>query len=45
MNPGSDVGKKELPANIKLKFTSFYIEDISKKSDLIDFVKGVLKGI
>jgi len=28
MNPGSDVGKKELPENIKSKFTEIFVHDI-----------------
>jgi midasin (ATPase involved in ribosome maturation) len=28
MNPGSDVGKKELPFNIRNKFTELFIAEI-----------------
>ena len=34
MNPGSDIGKKELPENIRVKFTELYIEDINNKNDI-----------
>ena len=39
MNPGKDVGKKELPENIRAKFTEFYIEDINQKTDLTVFIE------
>ena len=35
MNPGSDVGKKELPQNIREKFTELWVPDISDSSDLL----------
>jgi len=31
MNPGKDIGKKELPENVRAKFTDFVIDDISEK--------------
>jgi midasin (ATPase involved in ribosome maturation) len=34
MNPGSDIGKKELPVNFRSKFSEIYIEDLSNKLDL-----------
>ena len=39
MNPGKDVGKKELPENVRAKFTDFVIEDIREKDDLFVFVE------
>lgn len=39
MNPGKDIGKKELPENIKAKFTEFIIPDIQEKHDLYIFVQ------
>jgi midasin len=38
MNPGSDIGKKELPENIRLKFTEIFVTDIEEKSDLVHLV-------
>jgi midasin (ATPase involved in ribosome maturation) len=31
MNPGSDIGKKELPENVRLKFTEIFVTDIEEK--------------
>jgi midasin len=42
MNPGSDFGKKELPVNVKRKFTSIYLEEMTDLGDLNVFVKGIL---
>lgn len=39
MNPGKDIGKKELPENIRAKFTEFFIEDIEQKQDLLIFIE------
>lgn len=39
MNPGSDIGKKELPENIRVKFIEFYIKDLEERADL--FVSGI----
>jgi midasin len=35
MNPGSDIGKKELPENIRLKFTEIFVHDLVEKNDLM----------
>jgi len=35
MNPGSDIGKKELPENVRLKFTELFIPDITDERDLL----------
>lgn len=45
MNPGSDVGKKELPQNIKAKFTVLNLDEMNQRNDLIDFVKGMKVNI
>lgn len=34
MNPGMDVGKKELPPNIRGKFTEIFVQDQMSKVDL-----------
>ncbi len=34
MNPGSDIGKKNLPLNIKSKFIETYVEDLLDPYDL-----------
>ena len=34
MNPGSDIGKKNLPLNIKSKFIETYVEDLIDQLDL-----------
>ena len=34
MNPGHDIGKKELPFNIRSKFTEIFVHDISNRGDL-----------
>lgn len=41
MNPGSDVGKKELPANIKSKFTIHHIPEMTNMNDLVIFIRGI----
>lgn len=38
MNPGSDIGKKELPENIRLKFSEIFVSDIEERCDLLDLV-------
>jgi midasin len=40
MNPGSDVGKKELPANIKNKFTALRLDEMTNLADVVVFVQG-----
>ena len=35
MNPGTDIGKKELPPNVRSKFTEIYVHEISEKNDLM----------
>lgn len=42
MNPGTDIGKKELPINVKSKFSVTTIHELTDKNDLIDFVKGLI---
>ena len=35
MNPGGDIGKKELPLNIRSKFTEIFVHDITEKKDIL----------
>lgn len=42
MNPGSDIGKKELPENLRLKFTEVFVTDIEEKQDLMHLVSEKL---
>lgn len=39
MNPGSDIGKKELPENVRLKFTELFIPDITDERFIVDRVR------
>jgi midasin len=45
MNPGSDVGKKELPPNIRKKFTTINIHEMEDHGDIANFIGGLLKGV
>lgn len=38
MNPGQEVGKKELPENVRAKFTELFVTDIGRREDLLEFV-------
>jgi midasin len=42
MNPGNEIGKKELPENIRGKFTEIYIHDIKERDDIYNLVKKKL---
>ncbi len=42
MNPGTDIGKKELPENLRAKFTEFFINDLEDRVDLLALVEKVL---
>jgi midasin len=42
MNPGSDIGKKELPPNIRAKFSEIFVEDLTNKVDLEQIVQKKL---
>ena len=45
MNPGSDIGKKDLPENVRLKFTEIFVTDIEAKNDLQHLVSQKLAHI
>ena len=34
MNPATDVGKKELPVGLRNRFTEFYVDELTTKTDL-----------
>ena len=38
MNPGSDVGKKELPSNVRSKFTELFIPEIENRNEILEFI-------
>ena len=42
MNPGGEIGKKELPLNIRCRFTQLHLQEMTSRSDLVEFVKGLL---
>ncbi|EGR30434.1 type a von willebrand factor domain protein [Ichthyophthirius multifiliis] len=42
MNPGNEIGKKELPENIRKKFTEIYVHDIKEREDVQNLVKKKL---
>ena len=43
MNPGSDVGKKDLPANIKSKFIETYVQDLADPQDIQKIVSAKIE--
>lgn len=45
MNPSTDVGKKDLPAGLRNRFTEFFVEELTEKSDLILLVNSYLKDL
>ncbi len=45
MNPEYNIGKKRLPPSLRLKFTEFFVPEISEKHDLKNFVGTYISGI
>ncbi|KAG8189752.1 hypothetical protein JTE90_012927 [Oedothorax gibbosus] len=45
MNPATDVGKKDLPAGIRSRFTEFFVEEVTNKSDLSVLVDAYLRSL
>ncbi|UPR03955.1 midasin [Chloropicon primus] len=43
MNPGTDAGKKELAANLRSRFTEFYVQESLCREDLEDIVRSSFK--
>ncbi|XP_071517971.1 midasin isoform X1 [Panulirus ornatus] len=42
MNPATDIGKKELPAGLRNRFTEFYMEELRDKHDLMIIINDYL---
>lgn len=42
MNPSTDVGKKDLPAGLRNRFTEFYVDELTDKIDLMLLVNSYL---
>ncbi|XP_053995785.1 midasin isoform X2 [Hylaeus anthracinus] len=45
MNPATDVGKKDLPVGLRNRFTEFFVDEISEKSDLQLLTSSYLKDL
>uniref|UniRef100_A0A8C4L875 Midasin n=1 Tax=Equus asinus asinus TaxID=83772 RepID=A0A8C4L875_EQUAS len=45
MNPATDVGKRNLPAGIRNRFTELYVEELESKEDLQILIVDYLKGL
>lgn len=45
MNPATDVGKKDLPVGLRNRFTEFFADEITDKSDLQLLVNSYLKDV
>lgn len=44
MNPSTDVGKKDLPAGLRNRFTEFFVEELINKNDLVLLVSSYLEA-
>ncbi|KAJ6240735.1 midasin-related [Anaeramoeba flamelloides] len=45
MNPPTDIGKKDLPKNLRSYFTEIYVEDINNRDDLSIIISGYLNNL
>lgn len=45
MNPASDVGKRNLPANIRSRFTEIFVDELADPNDLTLMCKSYLEGL
>lgn len=45
MNPATDVGKKELPAGLRNRFTEFFTGELLDKQDIMIIVNDYLKKV
>lgn len=45
MNPSTDVGKKDLPAGLRNRFTEFFVDELTEKSDLLLLVNSYLEAM
>lgn len=42
MNPATDIGKRDLPIGLRNRFTEFYIDELTERSDLLLLVSSYL---
>ncbi|XP_025832475.1 midasin isoform X2 [Agrilus planipennis] len=45
MNPSTDVGKKDLPVGLRNRFTEFFVDELTDKSDLLLLVSNYLNAM
>lgn len=45
MNPATDIGKRDLPVGLRNRFTEFYIDELTERSDLQLLVSSYLKEL
>lgn len=45
MNPSTDVGKKDLPAGLRNRFTEFFVDELTEKNDLLLLVNSYLEAM
>ncbi|OAD61618.1 Midasin [Eufriesea mexicana] len=45
MNPATDVGKKDLPVGLRNRFTEFFVNELTEKSDLELLVRSYLNDL
>ena len=45
MNPANDVGKKDLPAGIRNRFTEMFVNELQDAGDLKTLVMDYLRGL
>ncbi|KOC69196.1 Midasin, partial [Habropoda laboriosa] len=45
MNPATDIGKKDLPIGLRNRFTEFFVDELTEKSDLELLVNSYLKDL
>ncbi|XP_064213116.1 midasin isoform X2 [Tribolium castaneum] len=45
MNPSTDVGKKDLPAGLRNRFTEFYVDELVERNDLVLLVGSYLEAL
>ncbi|KAK9303268.1 hypothetical protein QLX08_005030 [Tetragonisca angustula] len=45
MNPATDVGKKDLPIGLRNRFTEFFVDELTEKSDLQLLVSSYLSDL
>ncbi|KAL3283545.1 hypothetical protein HHI36_006684 [Cryptolaemus montrouzieri] len=45
MNPSTDVGKRDLPAGLRNRFTEFFVHELTEKNDLLLLVVSYLDSL